>query len=375
MYFASDNTAGVAPEILDALGRANSGYALGYGNDDCTKRVEQRFADIFEKDVAVFLVPTGTVANALALAHVTPPWGAVLCHADSHIATDECGAPEFFGGGIKLIGLTGEGGKISAATLRAALERGAWGGPHHVTPAALSLSQATESGTIYRVAEIRELAEIAHARGMAVHVDGARLGNALARMNVSPAEATWKAGVDVLSFGATKGGAMGAEAVIFFDPRRGADMLSRRKRGGALASKHRFIAAQMEAFLADDLWLRLARHANAMADALSAGLSAAGCKPVWPVEANEVFAPIPLEADKRLKAAGAMYYPWPAVDVGTRKDSGAARHVVPDDAGKRREISVDPARLAYLRRRRAQAPPDSLATVRPVECACIGRFV
>ena len=317
MYFASDNTAGVAPEILEALGRANSGYALGYGNDDCTRRVEQRFADIFKKDVAVFLVPTGTVANALALAHVTPPWGAVLCHTDSHIATDECGAPEFFGGGSKLIGLKGDGGKISAATLRAALEGGAWGGPHHVTPAALSLSQASESGTIYRVAEIRELSEIAHARDMAVHVDGARLGNALARMNVSPAEATWKAGIDVLSFGATKGGAMGAEAVIFFDPRRGADMLSRRKRGGALASKHRFIAAQMEAFLANDLWLKLARHANAMADALSAGLSAAGCKPVWPVEANEIFAPIPLEADKRLKAAGAMYYPWPAVDVGT----------------------------------------------------------
>jgi threonine aldolase len=150
---------------------------------------------------------------------------------------------------------------------------------------------------------------------MTVHMDGARLGNALARMNVSPAEMTWKAGVDALSFGATKGGAMGAEAVIFFDPKRGADMQSRRKRGGALASKHRFIAAQMEAFLEDDLWMRLARHANTMADALAAGLTAAGCKPVWPVEANEIFAPITSEMDKKLKAAGAMYYPWPSDSV------------------------------------------------------------
>jgi threonine aldolase len=320
MYFASDNTAGVAPEILDALARANRGYAFGYGNDEWTQRVEKRFAEIFERDVAVFLVPIGTVANSLALAHVTPPWGAVLCHRESHVATDECGAPEFFGGGIKLVGLPGEAAKISAATLRNALA-GAWGGPHHVSPAALSLSQATECGTIYRVAEIRELAEIAHARGMVVHADGARIGNALARVNVSLAEITWKAGVDVLSFGATKGGAMCAEAVIFFDRARGAFMQDRSKRGGALASKHRFIAAQMEAYLADDLWLRLARHANSMADTLAAGLTAAGCKPVWPVEANEIFAPITLDMDKRLKAAGAMYYPWPgdALDIGADK--------------------------------------------------------
>jgi threonine aldolase len=338
MNFASDNTAGMAPEILDALSRANTGYALGYGNDDWTRRVEQRFAELFEKDVAVFLVPTGTAANALALAHVTPPWGAVLCHAESHVATDECGAPEFFGGGIKLVGLAGEGAKISAATLRAALG-GQWGGPHHVTPAALSLSQATECGTIYRVAEVKELAEIAHARGVVLHMDGARIGNALVRMNVSLAELTWKAGVDVLSFGATKGGAMGAEAVIFFDPKRGANMQDRRKRGGALASKHRFIAAQIEAYLAGDLWLKLARHANAMADALAAGLTVADCKPVWPVEANEVFAPITAAADNRLKAAGAMYYPWPGASLNIGADRILVRLVTsfqttPDDVEK-----------------------------------------
>ncbi len=319
MYFASDNTAGMAPEILDALARANTGYAFGYGNDDWTHRVQTKFAEIFEKDVAVFLVPTGTVANALALAHLSQPWGAVLCHEASHIATDECGAPEFFGGGLKLIGLKGEAAKISAVTLRAALESGAWGGPHHVSPAVLSLSQATECGTIYRVEEIKELADLAHRHGAYVHLDGARLGNALARMNVSLAEASWKAGVDVLSFGASKGGTMGAEAIIFFDPEKGANMPDRRKRGGATASKHRFIAAQMEAFLADDLWMRLARHGNAMADALAAGLTAAGCRPLWPVEANEVFAPITAEMDKRLKAAGATYYPWPSESVPNDK--------------------------------------------------------
>src|SRR4051794_9991447 len=205
MYFASDNTAGIAPEILAAIEKANSGYALGYGNDEWTRRVEKRFAEIFEREVAVFLVPTGTAANALAIAHLSPPWGAVLCHAESHIAVDECGAPEFFGGGLKLIGLKGEGAKIGATTLRAALEEGQWGGPHHVSPSVLSLSQASECGTIYRVDEIKELADIARKHGVALHMDGARLGNALARMNVSPADATWKAGVDALSFGATKG--------------------------------------------------------------------------------------------------------------------------------------------------------------------------
>src|ERR1700752_2641664 len=315
MYFASDNAAGIAPEILAAIGKANTGYALGHGNDDWTRRVEQSFAEMFDKDVAVFLVPTGTAANALAIAHLSPPWGAVLCHEGSHIATDECGAPEFFGGGLKLIGLPGDGAKVSAARLRGALEGGQWGGPHHVSPGVLSLSQATECGTIYRVAETKELADIAHKHAMTVPMEVSRLGNALARMNVSRAEVTWKAGVDALSFGATKGGAMGAEAVIFFDAKRGAEMQSRRKRGGALASKHRFIAAQMEAFLAGDLWMKLARHANAMADALAAGLTKAGCKPVWPVEANEVFAPITTEMDKRLKAAGAMYYPWPADSI------------------------------------------------------------
>jgi threonine aldolase len=308
MNFASDNAAGIAPEILAAVARANDGDALAYGRDEWTKRVEARFAEMFERDVAVFLVPTGTAANALALAHLTPPWGAVLCHDEAHIATDECGAPEFFGGGIKLMGLAGEAGKIAPATLQHALEHGQWGGPHHISPAVLSLSQATEAGTIYRPAEIRQLADIAHARGLAVHVDGARIGNALARMNASPAQATWQAGVDVLSFGATKGGAVAAEAVVFFDPVRGAAMAERRKRGGHLLSKHRFVAAQFEAFLADDLWLALAGHANRMADRLAGQLTRIDLAPVWPVEANLLFVLLPQSLHERLQAQGAHYY-------------------------------------------------------------------
>jgi len=313
MNFASDNTAGVAPPILAAIARANDGYALGYGDDALTARIERRLAALFEHEVAVFLVPTGTAANALALAQLSPPWGAVLCHVQSHIATDECGAAEFYGGGIKLVTLPGDGCKIAPSTLKEALERGPWGGPHHVTPAALSLSQATEAGTIYRASEIRQLAEIAHARDVAVHLDGARFANALVRTNAAPAELTWRAGVDVLSFGATKNGALAAEAVIFFDPARTKGMAERRKRGGHLLSKHRFLAAQFDAYLADDFWLDLARHANRMADRLAGGLSAAGIKPAWPVEANELFVPLTAETDRRLKAAGAVYYPWSVI--------------------------------------------------------------
>jgi|SoiMethySBSTD1v2_1073268.scaffolds.fasta_scaffold279527_2 threonine aldolase len=328
MNFASDNAAAVAPEILAAITAANEGSALAYGNDVVTRRVEQRFAELFEHEAAVFLVPTGTAANALAIAHLAPPWGAVLCHAEAHIATDECGAPEFFGGGIKLIGLPGEGCKIAPATFEASLAQGQWGGPHHVSPAVLSLSQATEAGTIYRPAEVRALADIAHARGLGVHMDGARLANAIARLNASPAEATWKAGVDVLSFGATKGGALAAEAVIFFHPTRAAGMQERRKRAGHLVSKHRFVAAQMEAFLADDLWLRLARHANAMADRLGEGLTAAGYAPAWPVEANEVFVTLPQAICERLQRTGATFYPWTSDSLPKARTARAGGNMI-----------------------------------------------
>jgi threonine aldolase len=308
MNFASDNTAPVAPAILDALAEANRGYALGYGNDDWTRAVERRFGEIFERQVAAFLVPTGTAANALALAQVAPPWGVVLCHCESHIATDECGAPEFFGHGLKLAGVVGEAGKITPEGVQAALAGYGGHSPHEMIPAALSIAQATEAGTVYRTTEVAALAEIARQRSLALHMDGARFANALVRLNATPAEMTWRCGVDVLSFGATKGGALGAEAVIFFDPAAAAFFGERRKRGGHLLSKHRFIAAQLLAYLAEDRWLALARHANAMADKLEDGLAAIGLRPVWPVDANLVFVVLPRAVEAKLRAAGASYY-------------------------------------------------------------------
>src|SRR5689334_15342325 len=187
MNFASDNAAGIAPEVLQALGKANQGFARAYGRDEITARVERGFCELFERDVAVFLVATGTAANALALAHLSPPWGALLCHEEAHLITDECAAPEFFGGGLKVIGLPGAGARIAVATLEDTLAHGQWGGPHHVTPSVLSLTQATEAGTIYRLEEIRALSDLAHQHGVAVHMDGARFANALVRQNASPA--------------------------------------------------------------------------------------------------------------------------------------------------------------------------------------------
>ena len=327
MNFASDNTAPVAPAILDAIAKANEGYARGYGNDDWTFGVERRLSEIFEREVAAFLVPTGTAANALALAQVAPPWGVVFAHAESHVATDECGAPEFFGGGYKLAGLSGEGAKIAPQTLQAAL--GGYGdhSPHQMIASALSITQATEAGTIYRTDEIAILCDAAKQRGLAVHMDGARFANALVRLNATPAEMTWRSGIDVLSFGATKGGALAAEAVVFFDPERAKFFAERRKRGGQLLSKHRFIAAQFAAYLDGDLWLRLARHANDMADRLAQKLTVVGLKPLWPVEANLVFVALPRNLDDKLRAAGASYYVRPGESANLPADRVLARLV------------------------------------------------
>lgn len=327
MNFASDNTAPVAPGILNAIAEANEGYARGYGDDPLSSALARRLSAVFEREVAAFLVPTGTAANALALSQVTPPFGVVFCHAQSHIATDECGAPEFFGGGLKLAGLGGDDGKIAAQTLKNALA--AYGGhsPHQMLAAALSLTQASEAGTIYRIAEIETLCAIARERALAVHLDGARFANALVRLNATPSQMTWRAGIDVLSFGATKGGALAAEAVIFFDPARAAYFAERRKRGGHLLSKHRFLAAQFAAYLADDLWLDLARTANAMADRLARELAAVGLPPLWPVEANLVFVALPRALDEKLRAAGASYYVRPGAGLKLPADHVLVRLV------------------------------------------------
>jgi threonine aldolase len=256
-------------------------------------------------------VPTGTAANALALAHCTPPWGAVYCHAQAHINADECGAPEFFSNGGKLVPVPGEHGKLTPEAVAATLGDIRAADQHRVVPSALSLTQSTEAGTVYGVAEAATLADLAHRHGLAVHMDGARFANAVAALGCAPADITWRAGIDVLAFGATKVGAVGAEAILFFDPARAADFVYRRKRAGHLLSRMRFVAAQFDAVLADGLWLRLAGHANAMAARLAAGIVAApGSTLLHPVEANEVFARLPDGASGRLRDQGFRFYDW-----------------------------------------------------------------
>lgn len=311
MDFRSDNVAGAAPDILQAVIDANAGTATSYGNDPYSERVEQRLSEIFETPVKAFAVGTGTACNALALSALTPAYGAILCHEEAHIHLDECGAPELFTGGAKLVPLQGAGGKITPDVVRPVLETTLDGDPHRVQPAALSLTQATEAGTCYRSAEIAALAEVARGRKMKVHMDGARFANAVAHLGVAPAEITWKAGVDVLSFGATKNGALGAEVVVFFDPALAEMFLVRRKRGGQLFSKMRFISAQLEAYLKGDRWLELATHANAMAARLAQGLQRLPqVKLVHPVESNEVFVVLPHAVIAGLRAAGFKFSDW-----------------------------------------------------------------
>ncbi|WP_437378684.1 threonine aldolase family protein [Inquilinus limosus] len=308
---ASDNVAGAAPEILAAIARAAEGRVPSYGADEFTRRLEQRLSELFERRVAAFPVPTGTAANALALATFTPPYGAVLCHREAHVAVDECGAPEFYTHGAKLILAEGDHGKLTPATLAAVFPADWHDDVHRSQPAMLSLSQATEAGTVYSPAEIGALAETARRWGLAVHMDGSRFANALAAQGCSPAELTWKAGVDVLSFGGTKNGCVMAEAVVFFDPDKAADFAFRRKRAGHLLSKMRFVSAQFEAYLADGLWLRLARNANARARQLAEGLLALpGVELVHPVEANEVFVRLPAALAEGLRRQGVAAAHW-----------------------------------------------------------------
>ncbi len=312
MNFKSDNTAPAAPEILMALARVNDGVAGNYGDDHVTDRLKAKFSALFEKEVAVFPVATGTAANALSLAHLTPPHGAVFCHEGAHIHVDECGAPEFFSQGAKLVPLKGARGRITPEAVKAGFALHQRGVVHHAQPATISITQATELGTCYSLGEIEALSRFAKAERLALHMDGARLANAIAHLKCTPAEATWKAGVEALSFGFTKNGAMAAEAVVFFDPKRAADMAYRRKRAGHLFSKMRFLSAQIEAMLDSGLWLKLAAHANAMATRLANGLhSIPGVAVEQPVEANELFVRLPsIAAQKALESAGAKFYEW-----------------------------------------------------------------
>lgn len=317
-YFKSDNTAPVAPEILAAIVAANEGFAPGYGDDEWSRRLDARFGELFEREVRVFPVATGTAANTLALATLVPPYGAILVHEEGHIVRDECGAPEFMTGGARLLLLPGPQAKLTPQAIASCLAAHPTS-VHTVQPRALSLTQATELGTVYTPDEVAAVANLAHRRGLAVHMDGARFANALAYLDCSPAEVTWRAGVDVLSFGATKNGALTAEAVIFFDPARAADFEFRRKRSGHLLSKMRFVAAQLLAYLEDDLWLRLAARANELARRVGAAASA---MLLQPVEANEVFVSLGDQRIAALRAQGFEFYDWGA------EAAGQARFVV-----------------------------------------------
>jgi threonine aldolase len=313
MNFASDNASAAAPDIIAAVAAANSGYAMPYGNDALSEQVRERLRALFEApEAAVYLVATGTVANALSCAILTEPWGAIFCHRNAHIEEDECGAPEFYTGGSKLVLVDGAHAKMAPEALAEAIGFTGRSGVHNVQRGMVSLTNASEHGTVYTPAEVAALSEVARGFGLPVHMDGARFANAIVASGASPAEMTWRAGVDVLSFGGTKNGCLGVEAVIIFDPAKAWEFELRRKRGGHLFSKHRFLAAQMLAYLEGGLWLRLAGHANAMAARLADGiLRLPGASLVHPTEANAVFAAFPRAAHRRAHAGGAAYYLWP----------------------------------------------------------------
>ncbi|MFD4522767.1 threonine aldolase family protein [Streptomyces sp. NPDC058470] len=306
--FISDNMAGASPQIAQAVADATAGQVLPYGNDPFTDSARRRLGEIFERDVELFPVSTGSAANGLSLAVLTPPWGSVLSHPGSHVNTDECGAPEFFTGGAKLVGVPGPDSKMDPEALRAAVRRRA-GDVHSVQPSVVSISQATESGSVYTLDEIRRLSAIAKEAGLRVHMDGARFANALVHLGVSAAEMTWKAGIDVLSFGATKNGAMTADAIVSFDPALATELAFRAKRAGQLASKMRFHTAQIDAYLTDNLWLHNARRANAMATRLGDGLKAIPGTGLLAIpQANILFCRLPQQTTEGLLAEGYAFY-------------------------------------------------------------------
>ena len=314
MNFASDNWAGAAPAVMSALTRHSDGFVPAYGADPLTSSVTDKFRDIFERDVGVYFVATGTAANALALAACAKPGGVVFCHRDSHIQVDECNCPEFMTSGNKLLPVSGENGKMTPGLLQESLTAFPDGVVHHGQPSCVSISQATESGTVYTLDEIAALKAVSSARKLPLHMDGARFANALAALGCSAAEMTWKAGVDILSFGATKNGCWCAEAVVFFDCDAAQGFEYLRKRGGHLFSKSRFVAAQFEGYFENDNWLALATHANSMATKLARGICQSGGRLVWPVQINELFPILKRSQYDALQAAGAKLYEWPAKD-------------------------------------------------------------
>ena len=307
--FRSDNTGRAAPELIDALVRANEGTALGYGGDDWTARLQQRYSELFETKVRVFPVATGTAANALSLAALGPSWGLVYCSEAAHINTAEANAAGFFGGGLKLVPVAGDHGRIEADVFARTLAAIQPGQIHRGQPVAVSLTQATDFGAVYRLDEIRAIAQTAKARGLKVHMDGARFANALARLDCSPAEMTWRAGIDILSFGATKNGGLLCDAIVLFDQSLADGLAVQLRRAGQVWSKMRFASAQLMAYVENGLWLKMAHASNAIGARIATGVaSIPGMRMIAPVDANEVFIEMPSATMDTLETEGFQFY-------------------------------------------------------------------
>jgi threonine aldolase len=307
--YRSDNTGRAAPEILDAMVRANNGTALGYGADEWTASLQERFGELFETKVRVFPVATGTAANALALAASSPSWGLVYCSEAAHINTSEANAAGFFGGGLKLVPVGGNHGRIDPDAFARALAAIQPGQLHRGQPAAVNLTQASDLGTVYPLDDIRAIADVAKRRGLKIHMDGARFANALARLRCSPAEISWRAGVDILSFGATKNGGALCDAIVVFAPELADGLAVQLRRAGQVWSKMRFASAQLMAYIENELWLRLADASNAAAARIAAGIAGLpGLRLVAPVEVNEIFLELPASAMDALERDGFQFY-------------------------------------------------------------------
>ena len=301
--FASDNVTSACPEVMDALIKSNLGIANSYGDDEWSSILKTTLSEVFETELEVYWCVTGTASNALALSALAPVYGKIYCHELSHINTDECGAPELFTGGAKLSPMRRSNGRVKAKDLEE-IVRGS-GNVHVTQPSVVSITQSCETGTVYQVQEIRDIAKIAHEHAMSVHMDGARFANALVSLDVSPAEMTWKSGVDVLTLGGTKNGCLAAEAIIFFKPEMVGDFPFLHKRSGQLLSKMRFISSQVNAYVSDDVWIKNAKHANTMAKILSEGLNHfSNIELAYPTESNEVFAHLPKDVIDYLNSSG-----------------------------------------------------------------------
>jgi len=310
--FASDNTSGVSPEILSALMACNEGKAAAYGQDNLSARLKDAFSDIFEKETFVFPVPTGTAGNGLALGAITPSYGTIFCHQSAHVLTTEGGTAEFFTSGGRLHPVAGDGGRITPDGLLTALKTAGSGGLHQMAATTLTLTQATEAGTVYSLEDLATLTEAARSHGLKTHMDGARFANALVSLNCAPADLTWRSGIDLLTFGSTKNGTLNAEAVVTFDAGTAKVLKHLHKRAGYLASKSRFASAQLLAYLENGLWLKNAGTANTAASLTASWLTACpGVELAYPVETNQVFLELPPPLEARLNRAGISFRPWP----------------------------------------------------------------